>query len=188
MPGEEEYELEWIFFFLEITAALLYFYGWDKLDARLHQWYGWIYFITAFASIVIINGIITFMLTPGKWVAHHEFWVGFFNPSNFPSLLVRFLISLALAGIYALISASLQQDRSLKASIVRWSAWWIVPSLLLIPLGAWWYIHAIPPEQWSGALGPMPTCSSIFIRSSSQPKRNGRFFLFSLSGVSSSGS
>lgn len=149
--------IEWIFFFIEITAALLYFYGWDKLDARLHQWYGWIYFIAAFASMAIINGIITFMLTPGNWVANHEFWVGFFNPTNLPSLLVRFLISLALAGIYALITASLQEDSVLKASIVRWSAPWIIPSLLLIPLGAWWYIHEIPVEQWSSALGPMPT-------------------------------
>jgi len=30
----------WVFFFLEITAALLYLYGWDKLEPRLHQWYG----------------------------------------------------------------------------------------------------------------------------------------------------
>ena len=107
--------IEWVFFFLEITAALLYLYGWDKLEPRLHLWYGWIYFIAAFASMVIINGIITFMLTSGKWVETHAFWTGFFNPTYFPSLAVRTAIALALAGIYALVTASRIEDAALKA-------------------------------------------------------------------------
>lgn len=149
--------IEWVFFFLEITAALLYLYGWDKLEPRLHQWYGWVYFIAAFASMVIINGIISFMLTSGRWVETHQFWIGFFNPTYFPSLAFRFAISLALAGIYALITASLQKDATLKAQIVRWSALWIVPSLAVLPLLGWWYIRKIPVEVWASARGPMPT-------------------------------
>jgi mono/diheme cytochrome c family protein len=153
--------IEWVFFFLEITAALLYLYGWDKLEARLHQWYGWVYFIAAFASMVIINGIITFMLTPGHWVDNHQFWTGFFNPTYFPSLALRFAIALALAGVYALITASVQKDGALKASIVRWSAWWIVPSLAVVPGLGWWYIRKIPPELWASAGGPMPTATQF---------------------------
>lgn len=149
--------VEWVFFFLEITAALLYLYGWDKLESRLHEWYGWIYFIAAFASMVIINGIITFMLTSGGWIQNHQFWTGFFNPTYFPSLAFRFAIALALAGIYALITASVQKDAELKARIVRWSAMWIVPSLIaLVPMG-WWYIRDIPKDVWASARGPMPT-------------------------------
>lgn len=149
--------IEWVFFFVEITAALLYLYGWEKLEARLHEWYGWIYFIAAFASMVIINGIITFMLTSGRWVENHQFWTGFFNPTYFPSLAFRFAISLALAGIYALITASVQKDAALKARIVRWSALWIVPSLAILPALGWWYIRKIPAELWASARGPMPT-------------------------------
>jgi mono/diheme cytochrome c family protein len=149
--------IEWVFFFLEITAALLYLYGWDKLEPRLHQWYGWIYFITAYASLVVINGIITFMLTPGHWIENHRFWSGFFNPTNWPSLAFRSCICLALAGIYALITASVQKDAALKARIVRWAALWTVPSLALLPLFAWWYIRRIPPDLWASARGAMPT-------------------------------
>ena len=133
--------IEWVFFFVEITAALLYLYGWDKLEGRLHEWYGWIYFIAAFASMVVINGIITFMLTSGSWVENHQFWKGFFNPTYFPSLAFRFAIALALAGIYALITASVQKDAALKARLVRWSAWWIVPGLAVLPALGWWYIR-----------------------------------------------
>ena len=50
------------------------------LDARTHEIVGWIYFIAAFMSLVVINGIITFMLTPGGWLENQEFWTGFFNP------------------------------------------------------------------------------------------------------------
>ncbi len=149
--------IEWVFFFLEITSALLYLYGWDKLDPRLHQWYGWIYFITAYLSLVVINGIITFMLTPGHWADNHEFWIGFFNPTYWPSLLFRTCICLALAGIYALITASVQKDAALKVRIVRWAALWTVPSLLLLPVFARWYIRRIPADTWASARGAMPT-------------------------------
>jgi mono/diheme cytochrome c family protein len=149
--------IEWVFFFLEITAALLYLYGWDKLEPKLHEWYGWVYFIAAFASMVVINGIITFMLTPGHWIENHEFWTGFFNPTYLPSLFFRFCISLALAGTYSLITASVQKDAALKARIVRWGSLWTVPSLLLLPVFGRWYIHKIPADLWASARGAMPT-------------------------------
>ena len=125
--------LEWVFFFLEITASLLYLYGWETLDRKTHVWFGWVYFLCAFASMVIINGIITFMLTSGSWVENHEFWAGFFNPTYFPSLFIRFAFSLALAGIYALITASLQKDIALKGKLVKWGASWIVPAFIVLP-------------------------------------------------------
>ena len=153
--------IEWVFFFTEISAALFYLYGWDKLDARVHQWFGWIYFGAAFASLVVINGIITFMLTSGNWVETHRFWSGFFNPTNFPSLAVRFAICLALAGVYALITASVQKDKALKARIVKWSALWIVPSLAVMPALGWWYIQQIPSNVWASARGPMPTATEF---------------------------
>lgn len=149
--------IEWVFFFIEITAALLYLYGWETLDGRLHLWYGWVYFIAAYLSLVIINGIITFMLTSGSWTKTQQFWRGFFNPTYFPSLAVRTAIALALAGIYALITASVEKDAALKARIVRWSARWIVPSLAVLPLLGWWYIRRIPADVWASARGPMPT-------------------------------
>ncbi len=151
--------IEWVFFFLEITAALLYLYGWDKLEPKLHEWFGWVYFFAAYASLVVINGIITFMLTPGTWVTNHRFWAGFFNPTYLPSLATRTLICLALAGVYALITASVQKDLALRARIVRWSAWWIVPSLAILPATIWWYIRRVPPDLWATARGPMPTAS-----------------------------
>jgi mono/diheme cytochrome c family protein/cytochrome bd-type quinol oxidase subunit 1 len=149
--------IEWVFFFIEITAALLYLYGWEKLDARRHLELGWIYFVASYLSLVVINGIICFMLTSGTWTKNHEFWTGFFNPTYWPSLAFRTAIALALAGIYALITASVEKDGALKAKIVRWSAWWTVPALAVLPLLGRWYIRAIPADTWLDAQGMVPT-------------------------------
>ncbi len=151
--------IEWIFFFLEITAALMYLYGWNKLNRRTHLWFGWVYFIAAFASMVVINGILTFMLTPGQWLTNQNFWSGFFNPTYFPALFLRFAFALALAGLYALVTASLQKSAELKGKIVKWSARWIIPAFVVLPVIAYWYISNIPPQVWASAKGLMPTAS-----------------------------
>ena len=104
------------------------------------------------------------MLTSGKWVGNHEFWTGFFNPTYFPSAAVRTAIALALAGIYALVTASRVRDSGLKARLVKWSALWIVPSMALIPALIWWYIRAIPTDLWESAKGAMPTASHYAVR------------------------
>jgi hypothetical protein len=62
---------EWVFFFVEIAAAIIYAKSWDRLSGRDHQIVGWIYFVAAWMSLFIINGIITFMLTPGGWLQSH---------------------------------------------------------------------------------------------------------------------
>ena len=151
--------IEWVFFFLEITAALLYLYGWERLDRKTHLWLGWIYFISAFMSMVIINGIITFMLTPGRWIVTHKFWEGFFNPTYFPSLFTRFAFSLALAGLYALITGTLQKDENLRGTVVKWGVRWIVPMFILLPFFVWWYVGSVPDAVWASAQGKMPTAT-----------------------------
>ena len=60
--------IEWVFFIVEIAAALLYVGTWDRVSRRTHLAIGWIYFVAAYLSLVVINGIVTFMLTPGRWL------------------------------------------------------------------------------------------------------------------------
>ncbi len=149
--------IEWLFFFLEITASLLYLYGWKTLDRKTHLWIGWVYFWSAFMSMVVINGIITFMLTPGAWLQSGTFWDGFLNPTYLPSLGLRFAFSLVLAGVYALVRATREKDRVLRTSLVAWSARWIVPAFATLPLFALWYISKLPPRVWASAEGRTPT-------------------------------
>ncbi len=56
---------EWVCFVGEIVALFIYFYTFGKMSRKDHLKIGWLYFIFAWLSLFLINGIIDFMLTPG---------------------------------------------------------------------------------------------------------------------------
>jgi cytochrome d ubiquinol oxidase subunit I len=151
---------EWTFFLAEIAAILVYYHTWNKVSQKVHMAIGWIYAVAAWMSLFIINGILTFMLYPGKaWFATagtgreaSAFWSALFNPGYFPSLVFRTLICLSLAGIFALITASRldpKKQGTLKEDVVKWSAKWLMPSFLLLPFVALWYFRSMPPANRS---------------------------------------
>lgn len=152
--------VEWTFFVTEIAAAMVYYYGWKRMSARTHLIIGWIYFISAWMSLFVINGILTFMLTPGAWVETGSLADAFFNPTFWPALVLRTLICFGLAGLYALLTASFLKDRRLKAEVVRISAWgWGLPSLVLIGPALAWYAAGsasggLPVSEVIGATEP----------------------------------
>jgi len=100
--------IEWVFFMVELTTIAVYYYTWNRVDPKLHLTVGWIYSVASVCTLIIINGILTFMLTPGDtWIAvagtGHEaskFWNAFFNPTYWPSLLLRTGVCTSLAGIW----------------------------------------------------------------------------------------
>lgn len=135
--------IEWTFFIAEIAAAMVYYYGWDRLSARTHEAVGWIYFANAWLSLAVINGILTFMLTPGDWLATRGFWDGLFNPTYWPGVVARTFAAVGLAGLYALLTASWLADVGLKERIARYAAFgWILPMAIALPLALAWYLAA----------------------------------------------
>jgi len=135
--------IEWTFFVVEIAAAMVYYYGWDRLSARLHMAVGWIYAASAWMSLVIINGILSYMLTPGQWPTTRGFWDGFFNETYWPALFARTFVAIGLAGLYAIWTAAWLPDAALKSRIARDAAWrWVLPMAIAIPLSLVWYLRA----------------------------------------------
>ncbi len=144
---------EWVFFFVEIAAALIYYYGWKRMSASTHMAIGWIYFIAAWMSLFIINGILSFMLTPGEWVVSGNFWDAFFNPTLWPSTFFRTFICLILAGLYATFTVAHEKNLTLKTRIMRQNGVMVLLSLILaVPFGLW-YFNALP-ETVSSAFVP----------------------------------
>jgi mono/diheme cytochrome c family protein len=148
---------EWTFFVVEITSALLYYYGWKRMPAAAHLTLGWIYFAAAWLSLVIINGIITFMLTPGTWLVTGNFWDGFFNPTYWPSLVMRTGVCIMLAGLYAMLVASRYENGDLKARLIRDTTAWGFLGLVITAASEYWYWNAIPSGITTKALQIMPT-------------------------------
>jgi cytochrome bd-type quinol oxidase subunit 1 len=142
---------EWVFFLGEIVALLLYYYGFDRMAPRDHQILGWFYFLFAFLSLFMINGIIGFMLTPGQWSTTRSFWDGFMNPSFWPQLTLRTAICLSLAGLFGFVTATRIPEENGQAvareRMVRMAAAWTILPLVVCVGAGWWYINALPPAQ-----------------------------------------
>jgi mono/diheme cytochrome c family protein len=145
--------IEWVTFLVEIASAFVYYYGWEKLDRRTHLIVGWIYFVSAWLSLAVINGILAFMLTPGDWIATGNFWDGFFNPTYLPSLVLRTVVCFALAGLYALLTASLLKRGELRLKLVRYASRWLAPAFFVLPLAGIWYVSQIPPLAREMSMG-----------------------------------
>ena len=154
--------IEWTFFAVEIAAALVYYHGWDRLDARTHLRVGWVYFVSSWLSLAAISGILSFMLTSGAWPETRRFADGFFNPTFLPTVALRTAVAVGLAGLYTMCAASLVADRELKARLARWSATrWIAPAALAVPLLLVWFLSAagaarVDVAETLGARGAAP--------------------------------
>lgn len=137
---------EYLFFVAEIATVFVYYYTWDKVDPKLHlqlaKWYAFLSVMT----LVIINGILSFMLTPGRWLETGIWRDGFFNSTYLSTLLLRLLVMMAIAGMYALVTSSRIQDEDFKSYMVKYSSKWFVPILILGPVVGFWFFKNIPAE------------------------------------------
>ena len=152
--------IEWVFFIVEIVAALVYYTTWEKISKGAHLLVGWLYFIGAYLSLVIINGIITFMLTPGRWLETNAFWDGFFNPTYWPSLLLRTGIAVLMATAFMVFPA-LKSSADRKAGVLRYLGWWLVGGALVSYAGFRWWEAMLPDTVRQLFAGAEPALASL---------------------------
>jgi len=145
--------IEWVLFVIEIVAAFLYFYNFGKISKKLHLLIGWIYFFAAWGSLLVINAILAFMLTPGKWIATQNFWDGIFNPSYLSSTAFRTFLCFALAGSYGLMTATRKFKGEQKNELVKYNGKWIFWSLAGLIPSAFWYYSTFPKQAMEGLAG-----------------------------------
>ncbi len=138
----------------------MYYYTWNRIPDKLHLRVGWVYAAASLLTLVIINGILAFMLTPGQaWLAvvgtgdeASRFFQVFFNPAYWPSLALRTLVCISLAGVWALVTGSLidgTRQPELKTKVIRWSVLWLLSSFFLMPFCLLGYLMMIPESQRS---------------------------------------
>ena len=135
--------IEWAFFLLEVVTALAYFATWDLVSKRTHLLLIWLYAFSAFMSLVVIQGILSFMLTPGRWVETYSVVDGFFNPTWLPGLAYRTGICLLLAGAY-LTFAALREKGPARDRLVRLLAGFEAVGALLAYGGYRWWEASLP--------------------------------------------
>lgn len=139
-----DWAIEWVLFLVEGTAIYLYVFYWKRMAPRTHNRLGWIFAFSSIGTLVIINGILSFMLTPGDWKPFDAGVLNYkalLNPSYLPTTLARILVSLALAGVGAIVLVSFDRGIPERArrKIIALAYWFMMPAVLCIPLGIWTY-------------------------------------------------
>ncbi|MGE4298363.1 MAG: cytochrome ubiquinol oxidase subunit I [Desulfovibrionaceae bacterium] len=135
---------EWVFFVGEIAALLIYHYKFDTMRPKDHVFVGWMYFLCAMMSLIIIAGVVDFMLTPGKWLETRDFWDGFFNPTFWPSVFSRSFMSFMFAGMFAFVTAIRIKDATTREAMTRLSALWVAAPFIFWLASCYWYLVALP--------------------------------------------
>lgn len=144
---------EWTFFSLEVASGYCFYRYGKKLSDRARFQLLLIYSIAAWFSLFWINGILSWQLTPGRWLETRYAWDGFFNASFFPSLLFRTVTSMATAGLVAIVVINFTKfDREQRLELIRHAAKMLSPMILMLPLGIW-YFAVIPDDSRSWVMG-----------------------------------
>jgi len=148
---------EWVLFVVEVASGYIYYYGFDTLPASRRRVVAWIYAGTAWGSLFVVNGILSFMLSPGRWIETHDFWDGFFNPTFWPSLALRTVLSLGLAGAVALIIVrgswkARGFGEAARRRISSYASIFVATLVLIIPFSIF-YLGACPEAAQHLALG-----------------------------------
>ncbi len=140
--------IEWVFFICEIIALLIYSIRFDKMKPKDHIMVGWLYFIFAWLSLFVINGILGFMLTPGAWIEEGGFWRGFFNPSFLPALIFRTCIALIFAGVFGLVTGAFSKDETLRHRVSKYCASWLYLPVAVLLLSGLYYTSVIGTDAF----------------------------------------
>ena len=102
--------IEWVFFIVEITAALIVYYFWTKLPEKTHIIIAWIYAAAACLTLFLITGITAFMLDSrglfASWAETDNFWHAFFNYQLLPQTIARIGGAVLLASLYVFLHAA----------------------------------------------------------------------------------
>jgi mono/diheme cytochrome c family protein len=153
--------IEWVFFILEVTTAVAYVATWNKVRPRTHLLLIWLYAFAAFMSLVVIQGIISYMLTPGKWLETQAFWDGIWNPTYVPGLVLRTGICFFMAGAYLAFAALREQDAGARGRLVRLMAVFQVVGVLVTYGGYRWWEVALPESIRALFLGASPKLAAL---------------------------
>jgi cytochrome d ubiquinol oxidase subunit I len=144
---------EWVCFSVEVAAGYAFVRAGKRLDDRARVRLLALYAAAAWASLFWINGILSWQLTPGRYLDGGGVWAGFFNPSFWPSLLYRTCVAMALAALAAcVVINTLDIDRARRAALIQRAARFAAP-IGAMPLLALWYLAVMPEDSRSWLLG-----------------------------------
>ena len=151
--------IEWLLFVGEMATLIVLVRAFDRLQPGQRLALYWLYALCAWLSLVVINGIVTFMLSPGRgWTASHAMWDGFFNATYLPSLMLRSAAALALGGLWALAGGA---PETRQAQVLKPTALFTLAGILLAVPAGWYYFQSFPSAAKELVLGNLKGATGL---------------------------
>ncbi len=153
---------EWIWFVAEVTLVYILFYTLGKIDEKSWLRLSWTFAVGSWATMYIIVGILSFMLSPGheKWFTTGNILDAFYNKNYFPHLLMRSSFMFAIAGTIGIVIASLIKGKiqeNIRKEIVRVMSYWGIGGVVFGLMFFAWYYSTLPERSHVILSGVVPT-------------------------------
>lgn len=155
---------EWAFFCLEIVSGYCFYRYHRRISDRASLALLVLYSFAAWMSLFWINGILSWQLTPGRWLETRMTFDGFFNPSFWPSLLFRTVVCLTLASLAACVIVNFipSMEQPARRSLISRASHLMTPMVLMPGLGVW-FLASMPADSRGWILGGSPAMMLFFM-------------------------
>ena len=137
---------EWVFFVIEVVGVYMLIYLVGKVDVKTHTRIALIFGLTSYTTMLVIVGILSFMMWPGKaeWTETGGVLNAFYGPNTFAQLGMRTAFMFAMTAVVGGIVAGQFKDLALKKSIAAKLAWLGIVATLAGAGMLQWYRATLP--------------------------------------------
>ncbi|HRE27982.1 MAG TPA: hypothetical protein PK954_15185, partial [Anaerolineales bacterium] len=142
---------EWYMFLIDVIGIIAYYYTLGRVGKQTHLRLAWLLALGGSGTLAIIVGILSFKLTPGAWLENGLSLAGFFNPTFWPQVLMRFAFMFVITSGWSLIIATgLPRGFFEREKIIRYAGA-IGLIGLVVGVGIWflWYQPTLPAHARS---------------------------------------
>lgn len=137
---------EWVFFVIEVVGVYMLVYLAGKIDVKTHTRIAVIFGLASYTTMLIIVGILSFMMWPGKaeWSQTGGVLNAFYGPNTFAQLGMRTAFMFAITAVVGGIVAARFEDAELKKTIARKLALLGMVATLVGAAMLQWYLATLP--------------------------------------------
>lgn len=139
---------EWVFFVIEVVGVYMLVYLVGKVDKKTHMKISVIFGMASLATMVIIVGILSFMMLPGKevWFEEGGYLNGFYGTNTFIQLGMRMAFMFTMTAVVGGIVIAGIKDPAFKKEMARKLGWLGIISTLIGAAMFQWYLTSVPSQ------------------------------------------
>ena len=139
---------EWVFFVIEVVGVYMLVYLVGKVDKKTHMKISVIFGMASLATMVIIVGILSFMMLPGKeqWFAEGGYLNGFYGTNTFIQMGMRMAFMFTMTAVVGGIVIAGIKDPAFKKEMARKLGWLGIISTLTGAAMFQWYLTSVPSQ------------------------------------------